>query len=285
MITTYHDDIGLEKACTMLDVSKKGFMKWNERSYKEEGTELLAVIHKIKSNFPFYGYRRVTHELHRKGYPMNHKKVLKLLQKENLTVVRKKFKPKTTQSNHELKRYPNLAKSFVPTAINQIVVSDITYVHLRKEFVYLAVIMDRYSRRIIGWDLGRDVDTQLTLNALHMAVKLRGRKAMEGCIHHSDHGVQYLSDRYIHQLNKFGMLPSTGEVGNSYDNAHAESLFKTIKYEEVNVKEYESFEEALKNIADFIGKVYNAKRLHSKLGYKPPIEFEKIGSAKKKQRC
>lgn len=280
MIATREAELSLSRACSALDVSKEGFLKWQKRHPKQIEPKLLLDLHDIKADFPLYGYRRVTHELKRRGYNINHKKVLGLMQKEHLIVVKRKFKPKTTQSNHKLKRYPNLAKGFVPTAINQIVVSDITYVYLKYDFVYLAVIMDRYSRRIIGWELSRDIDTQLTLNTLNMATQLRGIKKMNGCIHHSDHGVQYLSNRYIERLKELGMKPSMGEVGNSYDNAFAESLIKTIKYEEVYMNEYKTFEEAYENIERFIKDVYNKKRLHSKIGYRPPVEFEKIGGLK-----
>ena len=194
---------------------------------------------------------------------------------EKLLVVKKKFTPKTTQSNHQFQKYPNLVENFILTAINQVYVSDITYIRLLQEFVYLAIIMDLFSRRCIGWALSRNPDTQLTLQALNMAVELRGEKNVINCIHHSDHGVQYASDKYVERLAEIGIMPSMGEKGYSYDNAFAESFFKTLKNEEVWMNEYETIEDVYRDIKHFIEKIYNKKRLHSSIGYKPPIEYEK----------
>jgi putative transposase len=264
----------VSKASQVFSVTPRAYSKWLHRKEPTDSNlKIRKDIHSITLKFPKYGYRKVTHALRRKGEEVNHKRILRIMREENLLVRRKKSTPKTTQSNHNLPRCKNLAKEVMVNAPNQVWVSDITYVSLEGGFVYLALIMDLFSRRIVGWDLSRDVDTNLTLNALNKAVMLRGIKKVKGCIHHSDHGVQYLSGAYTKKLHKLGMLPSMGEIGNSYDNAHAESLNKTIKNEEVWINEYQTLEELYHNIKEFI-ELYNKKRLHSSIGYKPPIEFE-----------
>jgi len=264
-----NSSLNVRDACATLEVSKSSFYRWKNNVLTPDKNEpVLAEIRLIATEFSRYGYRRVTKELHRRDVIVNHKKVYRLMKKHYLLVKRKRYTPRTTQSNHNLQRYDNLIKGQIMTTPNQAWVSDITYVHLNDEFVYLALIMDLYSRKIVGWDLSRDVDTDLTLTALNNAVRIRGLENIKGCIHHSDHGVQYLSDAYMDKLNELEMLPSMGEVGNSYDNAHAESLNKTIKNEEVWINEYETFEEVYENIAKFI-KIYNDKRLHSSIGYLP----------------
>jgi len=269
-----HSSLDVRSTCAMLKVSRSSFYEWkNKKSAPDKVGDILTEIRTIASEFSRYGYRRVTKELQRRDVIVNHKRVHRLMKKHSLLVKRKRFTPKTTQSNHNLPRYENLAKKTVIIAPNMVWVSDITYVHLQDEFVYLALIMDLFSRKIVGWDLSRDVDTYLTLTALNKAVMLRGTKEVKGCIHHSDHGVQYLSMTYMDRLRELGMLPSMGEIGNSYDNAHAESLNKTIKNEEVWINEYETFEQAYTSIQQFV-QIYNEKRLHSSIGYVPPNEFE-----------
>ena len=193
----------------------------------------------------------------------------------NLLCIRKKFKPVTTNSNHKLQVYPNLAKKMTLTEINQLWVADITYVQLVREFIYLAVIIDVFSRKCIGWELDRSIDTQLTLNALHRALKNRWSKGLKGLVHHSDQGVQYASQAYVDCLRDHSIQISMSRRGNPYDNAFAESFIKTLKYEEIYLKEYDTFGEAYKNIENFIEEVYNKKRLHSSIGYLPPDEFER----------
>jgi len=195
---------------------------------------------------------------------------------ENLLCRRKKaFKPVTTQSNHNFEVYPNLIENIQVTGLNQIWVSDITYIHLMKSFVYLAVIIDLFSRKCIGWHLSNDIDTYLSLNALDMAIAARQQLGFDSLIHHSDRGVQYASNDYIQKLEEFGIKISMSRSGNPYDNAFAESFMKTLKVEEVYMNEYEAFEDALKNIQRFIEEVYNEKRLHSGIGYMSPNKFEK----------
>jgi putative transposase len=263
----------ITKASSALGVTPRGYYGWKKREQPTDPDEKLrAQLHEIALEFPKYGYRKMMHTIRRTEKIVNHKRILRLMKEENLLVRRKKTKPKTTQSNHKLQRYPNLAKDLVPTTINQAWVSDITYINLGRGFVYLAAIIDLFSRRCVGWALSRNPNTQLTLDALNRAVMLRGN--VQGCIHHSDHGVQYAAGMYVQRLNELGILPSMGEVGNSYDNAYAESFFKTLKNEEVWMNEYETMQDVYCNIKRFIEEVYNKKRLHSSVGYKPPIEFE-----------
>lgn len=273
--------MSLGEACQLVEISRNGYLAWEDRNPKHDDfeQEVRRALRKIAEEFPYYGYKRMTKALRRDGFAVNHKRIYRLMSKEKLLCKRKKFKPITTQSNHGLRKYRNLTKGFIPTSINQLIVADITYIALQTEFVYLAIQMDVYSRRFIGWELSREADTQLILNALNRAIALRGAENMKGCIHHSDQGVQYASHAYVQRLAEVGMLPSMSDKGNSYDNAYAESAIKTIKYNEVHMKEYESFEDAYANIKRFIEKVYNKKQLHSGIGYLPPEEFETIKKA------
>jgi putative transposase len=268
--------VSIEESCQLIGVSRTGYLSWKGRNLKHNEFEggIRGALHKIAEEFPYYGYKRMSKALQREGFKVNHKRIYRLMSEENLLCKPKKFKPVTTQSNHHFQKYGNLAKDFVPTGINQLIVADITYISLRLEFVYLAILMDVYSRRFIGWDLSRNPDTKLVMNALNMAIALRSATNLKGCIHHSDQGVQYAANGYVERLGELGMFPSMSGKGNSYDNAFAESAIKTIKYNEVHMKEYESFEEAYTNIKKFIEEVYNKKQLHSGIGYLPPEEFE-----------
>lgn len=197
------------------------------------------------------------------------------MKEDNLLCVKKRFKLQTTDSNHGEKIYPNLARYLKITGINQLWVADITYIQLSKEFVFLAVIIDVFSRRCIGWELSRHIDTDLTLNALRNAFRTRKGNDLNILIHHSDQGVQYASKEHVDCLKRHGILVSMSRKGNPYDNAFAESFIKTLKCEEVYLNEYGTFNDALTNIDRFIEEVYNSKRLHSSIGYKSPINFEK----------
>jgi transposase InsO family protein len=180
----------------------------------------------------------------------------------------------TTDSRHGFRVYPNLWGQVTPKGINQVWVADLTYVRLLWEFVYLAVILDAYSRRVVGWALSRSLDATLTVGALKAA--LQDRRPPPGCIHHSDRGVQYACHEYVHLLAEAGLRISMGRKGNPFDNAQAESFFKTLKYEEVNLTQYRNFPEAVTSIGAFIEEIYNRERLHSALGYRPPVEFEEM---------
>ena len=224
--------------------------------------------------FPGYGYRRVTAALRREGWSVNHKRVLRIMREESLLCqLKRRFVP-TTDSAHSLKRYPNLVEDTRIDGLDQVWIADITYVRLPTTFCYLAAILDAYSRRCVGWHLSRFIDTGLTLSALEMA--LWSRRPAVGLIHHSDQGVQYASSEYVLRLEQAGARISMAAVGNPYENAQVESFFRTLKLEEIYLKDYRDFEEAHANIGGFIEEVYNEKRLHSSLGYLPPVEFEAL---------
>ena len=215
------------------------------------------------------------HELNRQNIPIGYKKVRRIMRQENLVCRRKRaFRPVTTDSNHNFRIYPNLIKNLKVTRLNQLWVSDITYVRLPYGFAYLATIIDVFSRKCVGWALSRDIDTLLTISALDMAIQKRWHMGLLDLIHHSDQGIQYASEAYVERLNQFGIKISMSRKGNPYDNAFAESFNKTLKVEEVYINEYETFEEALENIKHFIEIVYNKKRIHSGIGYITPEEFE-----------
>jgi len=271
--------LSVDRATQLLGVSRCGFYKWAGQSknapVKGADIEVRNELQKVAVEFPAYGYRRITAELQNRGYTVNHKRVLRLMREDNLLCVRKRFKPKTTDSNHNLRTYPNLLKDLKITRLNQVWASDITYIRLPSEFVYLAVVLDLFSRRCIGWNLDRSLCTELALSALSMAIENRWNGNMQGLIHHSDQGVQYASKEYIECLEAHGIRISMAAQGNPYDNAFAESFMRTLKYEEVYLNDYENFSDASENVPRFIDDVYNKKRLHSSLGYRSPVDFEK----------
>jgi putative transposase len=235
---------------------------------------LRSQMQGIALRWPAYGYRRVHAELLRQGWTINHKRVLRLLRADNLLCVRRrKFMLGTTDSRHGLPIYPNLAAAMMLTSIDQLWVADITYIRLPWEFVYLAVLLDAFSRRCLGWALQRSLDSALVLKALRMA--LARRRPRPGLVHHSDRGVQYASRDYTTQLEQHGIRISMSRLATPYDNAQAESFMKTLKYEEVYRTEYRDLEEAKALIKQFLEKIYNQRRLHSALGYRPPLEFER----------
>jgi transposase InsO family protein len=234
--------------------------------------EIRDEMQKIAVESPAYGYRRVAAELRKRGFAINHKRVLRMMREDNLLCVRRRKFMVTTDSRHNLPVYPNLAAEIVPTAKNQLWVADITYIRLRTEFVYLAVVLDAFSRRVIGWSLGRTLEARLATAALEMA--LVERNPLPGLVHHSDRGVQYASQQYTDTLKQHKAQISMSRRGNPYDNAACESFMKTLKYEEVYRNEYRDLQEARACIREFLERVYNQKRLHSALGYLPPAEFE-----------
>jgi len=243
------------------------------RSPKDSDAEILQRIHKILEEFPQYGKKRIYHQLRRDGLTINHKRVERIMQENGLTQKRKKrFKVYTTDSNHDYRIYPNLIKNLPPGRLNQIWVSDLTYVRLKSGFVYVAVILDALSRKVIGYAFSERIDKELALAALEMAIQTR--KPPKGCIHHSDRGVQYASHAYVDLLKAHDFQISMSGKGNPYDNAKAESFMKTLKVEEVYLADYETFEEIIANLTCFFEAIYNRKRLHSSLGYMPPDEFE-----------
>jgi len=239
-------------------------------------TDLREAIQQIALEFPGYGYRRITAQLARQGERVNHKRVLRLMREDNLLCLRKRRFVRTTDSEHGLPVYQNLAAKLVVNALNQLWVSDITYIRLESEFVYLAVVLDAFSRRVVGWHLSRRLDAGLSVAALRMALKERKPVPNSGLVHHSDRGVQYAATEYTEILRQNGIQISMSRVGNPYDNAKAESFMKTLKYEQVYLCEYGNLAEAKQSIGTFIECVYNQKRLHSALGYLSPSEFEEI---------
>jgi putative transposase len=265
--------LSVSRRCTLASVNRSDYYRWRERAAPDPDTELQDLIQTIVLSHNGYGYRRVTREIARShGITVNHKKVLRLMREDTLLCLTTRGFLTTTRSDHGLEIYPNLAADCVLGSLNQLWVADITYIRLLDEFVYLAVILDAYSRRCIGWALERYLDVRLTLAALHAA--LATRAFLPGLIHHSDRGVQYASSEYTDLLKARGIVISMGRKGNPYDNAKAESFIKTLKYEEVYLCDYRNLTEARRRIDRFIGEVYNEDRLHSALGYLPPAEFE-----------
>jgi len=245
--------------------------------------DLRDAIQRIALAWPCYGRPRLTAELRRQGWRVNPKRVYRLMREDNLLCVRRRKFLVTTDSAHGLRVYSNLARTMVLTTINQLWIADITYIRLQLEFVFLAVILDAFSRRTIGWALDRTLSAELTLTALRMAVSRRA--IPPGLVHHSDQGVQYASRDYTQFLQGLGIQISMSRKGNPWDNAACESFIKTLKYEEVYRSEYRDLEDARASIAQFLEKVYNQKRLHSALGYLPPVEFEAQCAAQKNKEA
>jgi transposase InsO family protein len=253
-------------------VSRASFYRFSEDATPNRDIDLRDAIQRIALEWPSYGRPRITAELRRRGWTVNPKRVYRLLREDNLLCVRQRKFVVTTDSNHGRKVYPNLAADLVLTGIDQLWRADITYVRLREEFVFLGVILDAFSRRVIGWALDRNMEDELTLTALRMA--LSRRSIQPGLVHHSDRGSQYASNDYTDLLKAHGIDISMSRKGNPWDNAACESFMKTLKYQEVLRNEYRDLAEARASIPEFLEKIYNQKRLHSALGYLPPVEFE-----------
>ena len=260
--------------CTLARVSRAGFYRLPpDPPRPDPDLELRDALQRIALEFPSYGWPRMTAELQRRGWAVNHKRVYRLMREDNLLCLRRRKFVVTTDSAHGLPVYPNLARTLVVTGLDQLWVADLTYIRLELEFVYLAVILDAFSRRVIGWALDRTLEAELTLQALRMA--LAQRRPVRGLVHHSDRGVQYASRDYTRLLQDHGLQISMSRKANPWDNAVCESFIKTLKYEEVYRTEYRDLAEARASIGVFLEKVYNQKRLHSALGYLPPVEFER----------
>ncbi len=265
--------MSIRHLCRTLQVNRRWYYaKLAQCELADPDVELRDAIEQIILEFAGYGSRRVTHALVRAGWSVNHKRVLRIMQEESLLChLKRQFVP-TTDSHHRFQVYPKLIKGLEVDAPDVVWVADITYIRLLSSFVYLAALLDAYSRKCVGWNLSKRIDTQLALGALEKA--LTTRDVRPGLIHHSDRGVKSASTAYVERLLSVQAHISMSALGNPYDNAKAESFFKTLKQEEVYLKQYQTFEEAEANIGQFIEDVYNTKRLHSSLGYLPPIEFE-----------
>jgi transposase InsO family protein len=260
--------------CRLGQVSRAGFYRhWQQREPRAEQTELRARMHEIVlAHRRNYGYRRVTRELRNQGWAVNHKRVARLMAEDNLLCLRKRRFVATTDSGHDLRLYLNLAARMELTGIDQLWVADITYIRLAEEFVFLAVVLDAFSRRVVGWALDERLDAGLAVAALRQAIDLR--QPAPGLVHHSDRGVQYASHAYVDMLLEHGIAPSMSRAGNPYDNAKCESFMKTLKQEEIYTRQYRNRADLEAHIGEFIERYYNRRRLHSALDYRSPEQFE-----------
>ena len=267
--------LSIERMCELARVSRASFYRsLKEQQPAEEETEVRSTIQQIAlEHRRRYGYRRITAELRRRGMQVNHKRVLRLMRRDSLLALRRRRFVVTTNSDHKFEVYLNLARRMRLSGTDQLWVADITYIRLRAEFVYLAVLLDAFSRKVVGWALDRILASRLTIAALERAVAQR--QPRPGLVHHSDRGLQYAHGEYVAILETHGIVPSMSRPANPYDNASCESFMKTLKREEIYANRYENLEDLRVNIEEFIERYYNRQRLHSALGYRSPEEFER----------
>ena len=270
--------LSVERMCTLAAVSRAGFYRWlHKRQPRVEETVVRAAIQEIAvEHHRRYGHRRITAELRHRGMLVNRKRVLRMMQEDNLLAVRRRKFVSTTDSRHPFEVFLNLAKRMELTAPNQLWVADLTYIRLQQEFVYLAVVLDAFSRRVVGWAINRSLRSTVAVDALKQAIK--SRKPLPGLVHHSDRGVQYASHDYTELLRKHGATCSMSRVGNPYDNARCESFLKTLKQEEIYCHEYRDIDDLRVHSSAFMDDYYNRQRLHSALGYVSPAAFEEARS-------
>jgi putative transposase len=265
--------LSIERMCALATVSRASFYRhWEQKAPTEAEMALRDVIQRMAVGHRFYGYRRITVLVQREGYEVGTKKVRRLMKEDNLLAVRRRKFVATTDSDHDFVVYPNLAEQLIVTDVNQLWVADITYVRLLKEFVYLAVVLDAFSRRVVGWALSRSLQTSLPLAALGSAIHNRQPRA--GLVHHSDRGSQYASNDYVERLESIGAVLSMSRPGRPWENGQCESFLKTLKQEEIDARAYHTMEELEQHVGEFIEQIYNRVRLHSALGYVSPEEFE-----------
>ena len=266
--------LSVERMCVLAQVSRAGFYRWLQRRQPgAEETVVRAAIQEVAvEHHRRYGYRRITAELRHRGMMVNRKRVLRMMQEDNLLAIRSRRFVRTTDSRHPFEVFLNLAKRMDLTAPNQLWVADLTYIRLQQEFVYMAVVLDAFSRRVVGWALNRSIRSAVAVDALQQAIA--DRKPLPGLVHHSDRGVQYASHDYTDLLNRHGVTCSMSRAGNPYDNARCESFLKTLKQEEIYCHEYRDLDDLRRHSSAFIDEYYNRRRLHSALGYVSPAAFE-----------
>ena len=268
---TAHPTVSVRRLCEMHAVSRSWYTRQQGREMIDRDGLLAEDIEAVVLKWSGYGYRRVTHELARRGRPANHKRVLRVMRERRLLCRPKRRYQATTDSTHSETRFPNLLPHVIPSQPDQVWQADLTYIRVKQGFVYLACVLDSFTREIVGWSMSRFMDAALPLAALNNALAARCPAA--GLLHHSDQGVQYTSRVYVDRLRSMGVTPSMSRKGNPYDNARMESFYKTLKNEEVDLQEYFDLDDAQQQIDRFIGELYNRERLHSSLGDVPPAEF------------
>lgn len=280
-MTQERGKVPITRACELVAISRAGYYRRLRRAPRNDPA-LQDEIERIVLACPGYGYRRITAELHRRGWRVNHKPVLRIMREESWLCRVLRRRPRTTQSDHGQPVFPNRLPACEITGPDQVWVADVTYIRLERQFVFLAVILDRYSRRVIGWELSERLDVALTLGALNKA--LARRTVRPGLIHHSDRGIHYAARDYVAAAQQAGLQLSMSRRGCPLDNAHMESFFRTLKVEQVYLNEYRDLADARRQIGPFLEKVYNRQRLHSALGYVPPAEFEAAWQAAQEEK-